>query len=179
MPARRSAPRRRGAIATQVAALMMGAGALATACVDESHDLQVQALSGEVPGIAPGPLHRPGQPCLTCHGEAGPSSHQFVMAGTVFAVKGESDPAAEAQVVIEDVTGSFFAATTNAAGNFYIPVGEWSPTTPLTVQVPKAGLQMMSLIGRAGSCADCHTLTSGPTSPGPVYLARPMEGGAP
>ena len=44
------------------------------ACVDETHELQVQALGGEAPGVPKGPLHRPGQPCLVCHGEAGPAS---------------------------------------------------------------------------------------------------------
>ena len=153
------------------------AGALVTACVDESHELQVQALGGEAQGVSPGPLHRPGQPCLTCHGADGPSSHQFVMAGTVFAVEGERGPAPNVQVVLEDVTGSFYATTTNEAGNFYVQEGEWSPTMPVSPQIPKARQEMMSYVQRGGSCADCHTLTRGPTSPGPVYLELPMEGG--
>lgn len=177
--ARRARSRRPGVPPASLAGMVLVAGALVTACVDESHDLQVQALGGEAPGVSPGPLHRPGQPCLTCHGEAGPSSHEFVMAGTVFAVQGESGAASRAQVVIEDVTGSFFTATTNEAGNFYIPQGAWSPVMPVTVQVPKAVQQMISLIGRAGSCADCHTLTPGPASPGPVYLVRAMMDGGP
>ena len=151
------------------------------ACVDESHELQVQALGDEAPGIPRGPLHRPGQPCLVCHGEQGPSSHQFVMAGTVFAVQGQSAPAPGASVTIEDVNGSFFTATTNEAGNFYIPVGEWSPTMPATASVSqgKNAQQMSTHISRDGSCAGCHTLTPGPTSPGPVYLvAGAPEGGS-
>jgi hypothetical protein len=163
-----------------IAASFLAAGLVLAACVDETHELQVQALGGEAPGVSPGPLHRPGQPCLTCHGEAGPSSHTFVMAGTVFAVEGESAPADGVQVVIEDSVGSYFTATTNQAGNFYITTGQWSPTLPALVQIAKgqSSEQMGTHIGRAGSCADCHTLTPGPTSAGPVYLARgAMEGG--
>ena len=51
-------------------AFSAAASALA-ACVDESHELQVQALGAEVPGVPMGPLHRPGQPCLVCHGDQG------------------------------------------------------------------------------------------------------------
>ena len=69
----------------RVAAVLLAAAVVA--CVDESHELQVQALGGEAPGVSPGPLHRPGQPCLVCHGEPGPASHKFVMAGTVYAVQ--------------------------------------------------------------------------------------------
>jgi hypothetical protein len=177
MSARRPVSCRGVAHATRVARLVL-VGVLVSACVDESHELQVQALGGEAAGVSPGPLHRPGQPCLTCHGEAGPASDKFVLAGTVFAVKGESAPAPNAQVVLEDVTGSFYATTTNAAGNFYIPDGEWSPTMPVSPQVPKAHQQMVSYIQRAGSCADCHTLTLGAASPGPVYLQLSMDGGS-
>jgi hypothetical protein len=177
MRTRPAASRWRCALVAAIAGLVLAAGALATACVDESHDLQVQALGSEAQGVSPGPLHRPGQPCLTCHGEAGPSSQRFVMAGTVFAVQGERGPASNVQVVLEDVTGSFFAVTTNEVGNFYIQEGEWSPTMPVSPQIPKAHQEMVSSVQRAGSCADCHTLTRSPTSPGPVYLERPMEGG--
>ncbi len=156
-----------------LAVLALAAGSALAACVDESHELQVQALGAEVPGVPNGPLHRAGQPCLVCHGEQGPSSHQFVMAGTVFAVRGKTAPATGASVSIEDVNGSFYTATTNEVGNFYIPVGEWSPTLPATVQVSQGqqSQDMSTHIGRDGSCAGCHTLTPGPTSPGPVYVA--------
>lgn len=157
-----------------LAAVALGAGVGPAACVDETHELQVQALGGEASGVAPGPLHRPGQPCLVCHGEQGPSSHTFVMGGTVYAVQGQSAPATGAQVVIEDVNGSIFTITTNEVGNFYIVTGQWSPTLPAEVQVSqgKSSQQMITHLGRDGSCANCHTPTPSPTSPGPVYLAR-------
>jgi hypothetical protein len=143
-------------------------------CVDESHELQVQALGGEAPGVSPGPLHRPGQPCLVCHGSEGPSSHSFVMAGTVYATQGQTAPGVGVQVFLEDATGASVSINTNEAGNFYIPTGEWSPLFP--VWVPKMTMgqstpaSMQTRIGRDGSCADCHTLTPSPTSPGPVWM---------
>jgi hypothetical protein len=160
-------------VARWIAVVAVATGISLAACVDESHDLEVQALGGESPGVPRGPLHRPGQPCLVCHGEPGPASHKFVMAGTVYAVQGQSAPAPGVQVVIEDVNGNFYGISTNEAGNFYITTAEWSPTLPAQVQISKgtSSQQMLTHIGRDGSCADCHTPTPGPTSPGPVYLA--------
>jgi hypothetical protein len=160
-------------------AVGLAAGVALAACIDETHDAQVQALGGEAPGVPNGPLHRAGQPCLVCHGEAGPASARFVMAGTVYAVQGQSAPAQGVVVLIEDVNGSSYAATTNEVGNFYITTDEWSPTLPAQVQVSKGTSieQMLTHIGRDGSCADCHTQTPGPTSPGPVYLdMAPLSG---
>jgi hypothetical protein len=156
----------------RVLAIGLAAGIGLAACVDPTHDAQVQALGGEAPGVPHGPLHRPGQPCLVCHGEAGPASQTFVMAGTVFATQGSSAPASGVQVVIEDVNGAIRTPTTNEAGNFYITSAEWSPKLPAEVQISKGMTSeaMLTLIGRDGSCADCHTQTPGPTSPGPVYL---------
>jgi hypothetical protein len=148
------------------------------ACIDETHELQVQALGDEAPGVPKGPLHRPGQPCLVCHGEAGPSSTQFVIAGTVTESQGKTGPANGAQVQIEDVTGSTYTATTNEVGNFYITPDQWSPTMPLQVLVSqgKNDQSMLTHIGRAGSCAECHTPTPGPSSPGPIYVVSTPTG---
>jgi hypothetical protein len=102
------------------------------------------------------------------------------MAGTVYAVRGQSDPAPGVQVVIEDATGSFYGLTTNEVGNFFITTDQWSPTFPalVTISMGQTLQQMNTHIGRDGSCADCHTQTPGPTSPGPVYLnLAPGDGG--
>ena len=154
--------------------LLVAALSMLVGCNDATHDQQVQALGDEVPGVEPGPLHRPGQPCLTCHGGIGPGSQQFSVAGTVVAVRSQSAPAVGAQVQIEDINGSFFMATTNEAGNFYVQVAEWQPTYPTQLQVSLAGLsqQMNTHVGRNGSCAACHTDPQGPTSPGSVYVAE-------
>jgi hypothetical protein len=155
------------------ARLLVLAAFLLVGCEDATHDEQVQALGGETPGVPRGPLHRPGQPCLICHGGLGPASHPFSVAGTVYAVRSQSAPAVGAQVQIEDINGSLATATTNAAGNFYVPLVTWQPTYPTQMQVSLGGLsqQMATHAGRNGSCAGCHTSPQGPTSPGAVYVA--------
>lgn len=168
-----AAVRRRGMSAVGWVSAVALTVALA-ACVDESHELQVQALGGEAPGVSPGPLHRPGQPCLVCHGSEGPSSHSFAIAGTVYATQGQTAPDPGVQVFLEDSTGSIVSINTNEAGNFYIPTGEWSPLYPIWVPQIQMGQSMpqsmQTHVARAGSCADCHTLTASATSPGPVYM---------
>ncbi len=157
------------------AALAMAASM--AACADATHDEQVQALGGEAPGVAAGPEHRPGQPCLVCHGGEGPASSSFSVAGTVYALFKESAPAVGAQVQIEDITGAVFRAPTNAAGNFYVSTSQWQPTYPTQMQVSlmAATNQMLTHVGRDGSCATCHQATSAQASPGPVYVATDME----
>ena len=92
--------------------------------------------------------------------------------------QGKTGPANGAQVLIEDVTGSTYTATTNEVGNFYIAPAQWSPTMPLQVQVSqgKDVQSMLTHIGREGSCAECHTPTAGPTSPGPIYVVSAPTG---
>jgi hypothetical protein len=158
----------------------LGAGAVSAmlACVDETHDAQVAALGGEAPGVSPGPDHRPGQPCVLCHGTAGPASTVFSVAGTIYAVQGQRAPAVGAKVNMEDVNGHTYTFTTNAAGNFYGTPGQWSPTYPLAVNVAQGqDTQMMiSHVGRNGSCASCHTDPPSVTSPGAVYAATAPVG---
>ncbi len=158
----------------------LGAALVLAGCVDETHELQVQALGGETSGVPRGPLHRPGQPCLVCHGGEGPASSTFLMAGTVYAVQDEPAPAVGASVQIEDINGSFYTLSTNAAGNFFIRPSDWSLTYPAQAQVTLgSSIQLMGThINRDGSCADCHALTPSPTSPGRVFAAlAPAEGG--
>lgn len=155
----------------------LGLAAIGTtaACGDPTHDAQVQALGAEAPGVSPGPNHRPGQPCVLCHGEAGPATPIFSIAGTVYAVQGQKAPAVAAAVLIEDVAGVAFNATTNEVGNFYITPDQWSPTFPTKVTVmlgPNTQL-MTSHVGRDGSCAACHVDPASTTSPGPVFVALP------
>ena len=154
------------------------------ACVDTSHEDAVQALGPEESDVPPGPLHRPGQPCITCHGGSGPGSPQFSVGGTVYAVQGGSLPAVGAVVQIEDITGSVWNAKTNAAGNFYVVLSDYSPKYPLSMQVNSAdGSQsqaMNSFAMRDGSCADCHKNPRNATSQGPIYLVQAgADGGTP
>jgi hypothetical protein len=138
----------------------------------------VTALGGEASGVNPGPLHRPGQPCLLCHDGALGDPPEFSVAGTVFQSVDDKQPARNARVELKAADGKSSSQTTNAAGNFYIQAQTWRPTYPLQVSVSYDSLMvsMQSNIGRDGACASCHVDPSGPASPGHVY-AIPIDAG--
>ena len=164
-----------------------------TSCgLDPVHDKAISALGPEVEGVEPGPDHRPGQPCLVCHGGDGPAGQHFTVAGTIFRAANENPPVGmpNAHVVLVDSAGYEppFPIVTSASGNFYITKSDWDPVFPLRVRVdytakksgPYPGISpMTSMIGRDGSCASCHKLTpdpisnnvNGPTQPGFIYIA--------
>jgi hypothetical protein len=160
--------------ALAVAGATVGAAA-ASACVDTVHDDEVAALGPEIG--SPGPEHRPGQPCLVCHGGSGPADLVLSTGGTVVDTQGQTAPAVGAIVTIEDVDGNFHTSTTNDAGNFYVTAAEFTPHYPtqMTVSVASPGpdyvpQSMLTHSSREGSCAACHQPSEGPSSPGPVYL---------
>src|SRR6202020_2306636 len=95
--------------------------ALAGACdANPVHDNEVAALGPEPTG-SPGPDHRPGQPCLVCHGGSGPASLQFAVAGTVYqAQSGAAVGQNGAVVSLNDTNGVTATATTNSVGNFWV-----------------------------------------------------------
>ena len=153
-------------------ALVLLVFALGTCSLDPVHDEAVSDLGGEAPGVPQGPLHRPGQPCLTCHD--GTTAHPAMsVGGTIYGVLGESAPLANAAVTLTDVNGATFTSTTNSAGNFYVEPSSFNPTYPLHVAVRLGPLiaTMSSLVGRDGSCAGCHADPASRISAGPVYLA--------
>lgn len=148
------------------------ASAVLGCSLDPVHDEAVTDLGPEAPGVAQGPLHRPGQPCLVCHD--GSTAHPaMTVAGTVNAVLGSAARLAGASVALTDVRGSTVMATTNAAGNFYVEPGTWRPTFPLHVAISFGGYTstMSTIIGRDGSCASCHTDPTSRISAGAVFLA--------
>jgi hypothetical protein len=153
--------------------ILAGALLAAPSCADPTHDRAVAALGREASGVPEGPLHRPGQPCLTCHGDSGPASSEFTLGGTVYALFREDAPAAGAVVRVEDITGRTLSLLTNAAGNFWVTPAQWVPTYPIQMKVTLGGVskQMTTHVGRAGSCADCHREPPSQTSPGHVYIA--------
>ncbi|MEO7109837.1 MAG: hypothetical protein ABI183_05325 [Polyangiaceae bacterium] len=140
---------------------------------DPTHDNAVDALGADPTGQPNGPTHRAGQPCLTCHGGSGPASAQFAVGGTAYLVKGQTDPLANGTVHLLDASGAKFDMPTNEVGNFFATTAEWKPVAPINVSLTldTSEADMISHVGRDGSCADCHTATVGPRSPGPVYLA--------
>ena len=157
------------------------AAAAVWACNDPVHDARVSALGDENPAVPPGPNHRPGQPCLTCHGGNGPADVELAVAGTIYqSAAPDSPPLAGAVVTIYDATqladgGAPQTAGTNAAGNFYIPRAQWTPFFPLhdiSVTLPgtDAPTMMHTNVGRDGSCGSCHFDPKSNDSHGHVYF---------
>ncbi|MDB4935552.1 MAG: hypothetical protein JWP87_2524 [Labilithrix sp.] len=162
-------------------AAIASALAFAWSCSDPVHDAQVDALGPEAPGVPRGPNHRPGRPCLTCHGGQGPSDVELSVAGTIYQTAAPDSPPLEgATVTIFDATqdadgGAPRTFRTNAAGNFYARRAEWSPVYPLhDISISAPGVDtptlMHTTVGRDGSCATCHFDPRGQGSHGHVYL---------
>jgi hypothetical protein len=162
----------RGALAFATAAALVGA-ALCVSCFDPVHSDEVAAQGGEQAGVPTGRFHRPGQPCLVCHGGKGPGSPEFEIAGTVYMLRDNgSDPAAGAVVVITDSSSppnTVKMRPSNNAGNFYLEKDRETLTYPLHVEIndsrivpdkegsPDGGIRaMVTPIGRNGGCAFCH-----------------------
>ncbi len=148
-------------------------------CADPVRSAEQQALGPEDPGVPRGPTHRPGQPCLVCHDD-------FSLAGTVY-YEDLTTPFNGATVSFIDAQGNQFQATTNEVGNFFVKKSDFTPVFPIgtytdgngntvygvtvTGTDPNNIAQMVTHLGRDGSCNACHQSTPSATSPGPVYLA--------
>jgi hypothetical protein len=162
--------------ATFLIATLAAFAALAAAACNPVHDRAVAALGDEKPGVSPGPDHRPGQPCLVCHGGSGPGP-DFTMGGTVFEKKGEDTPAPGVIVHITSNNGETHDSRTNSVGNFYFSSQEFIPTYPIVVSISRDGVTQKHTthIGRDGSCAGCHVDPEGPGSPGRVWLDEGVQ----
>lgn len=128
------------------------------ACYDPVHLDAIAVLGPEAPGIPEGPLHRPGDPCTTCHGGRGPAELDLSIAGTLFKTRGSKVPETRGLVTVTDVLGESRTLRTNEAGNFFIARSDWDPGFPLTIVVEADGQRraMITTIGRDGGCAACH-----------------------
>ena len=116
---------------------MAAAGAGTVACNDAVHDEEVAALG---PDVGPkGPTHRPGQPCLVCHGGGGPAKAVFSFGGTVMQDQGGNVGVQGAVVFIEDVDGRSETVTTNSVGNFFVALSDFAPHYPTQATVSSAG----------------------------------------
>ena len=168
------------AVAVAVAALAAVAAMLAAmpACsvvedvLDPVHAQQVSALGGDPSGQHNGPTHRPGQPCLVCHGGLGPGRPDLSVAGTIYRTSADTQALQGAVVTLTDAQGVIRQVTTNRTGNFLVDAQTWQPGYPLRVSVSYRGvsIDMKTHVGRDGSCATCHTDPAGQASAGHVYL---------
>ncbi len=156
-----------------VSVAMALAALMSTSCFDPVHADAVDALGGEKGGERPGPTHRAGQPCLTCHGGAGPGSPEFAIAGTVYATRSGTEALTGAEVMLQDATGAKQTFATNRVGNFYVPKTTWNPSFPLVVRVDFGGKKaiMKTRIGGKGACAACH---DGPRPDGDATRVPPV-----
>lgn len=162
------------------------------ACDNPVIDAQIQALGPEDPGVPPSDIHRPGQPCLLCHGPYKGAKPEMSVAGTIYAYPfdlsyedGNPIPAEGVEIEISDSlnTSPPQKPVTNCAGNFYVTTAEWRPAYPLHVQLryevapgDTDRVPMDTRISRDGSCAGCHDGEPNQGSPGWVYCAE-LESG--
>lgn len=159
-----------------IAIAMLGASGTAS-CFDPVHSDEVAALGPERRGVLPGPNHRPGQNCRTCHGGRGPGSPELSIAGTIYSARGILEPLSGVTVALVDATGATRSVTSNEVGNFYISAASWSPTFPVLVglhdrRADENGVkEMVTPIGDNGACAFCHYgAVDEPTHMPPVFL---------
>jgi hypothetical protein len=147
-------------------------------CADPVRSDGIDALGDERPGVPEGPLHRPGEPCVLCHGGSGPGDPEFAFAGTVYQVASSTVPLANAIVRLVDSRGVKFETGTNCVGNFYVRADDYRPVFPVWTKVvfgEAGGVPVEQIMGspiyRERSCAKCHGDPVGPESAGHVYFA--------
>ncbi|HEX4334275.1 MAG TPA: hypothetical protein VH062_00090 [Polyangiaceae bacterium] len=147
--------------------------AVAVSCADPVHDRAVDALGGEKAGVRQGPTHRPGQPCLTCHGGEGPGDLEMAFGGTLYAQQDSDAPGAGAVVRLLDSKNHTYDVTANCVGNFWVPRGAFASVYPVTAVATVQGFSrvMTTEMHRDGSCADCHVNPASAASPGHLWAA--------
>jgi len=108
------------------------------------------------------PTNPAGQPCLKCHGAAGPAP-RFTFGGTVFKdAIGTPAPQIEVRVVGSD--GVARSTYTDADGNFFFPFASGAVKFPATQGARDADTKKtMTTTAMNGNCNSCHK--AGGTSP--------------
>ncbi len=152
--------------------LALGLALLGISGCDPVLEDRIAQLGPETPGVRPGPFHRPGQPCLACHGEGGRARPQLSVAGTVYRDPADTRPVDSAEVILIDATQARYTATTNCVGNFFVTPGDFAPVLPLwtTVRLGTFSIDMESAVHLNGDCASCHTDPLARASAGHVFL---------
>lgn len=100
-----------------------------------------------------GGKHRPGRPCLNCHG-AGGDAPRFSLAGTVFDDIASTTPVVGATIRIVDADGKELRLVTQRNGNFYTREAVAFPLQVAASLCPDL-LPMGSRV-RQGNCNGCH-----------------------
>jgi len=145
-------------------------------CTDPVAADRIADLPPDPSGREGGPLHRPGQPCLLCHGrDSNPLSggpHNFVQAGTVFKYRDSPEPLAGAVVRLVDSEGAEIDLVSNCAGTFWVTGRDFDPVYPVwtDVRFGVVSVPMKTPVFREDSCADCHSDPPGPASAGRVFF---------
>lgn len=154
------------------------------ACGNRAVDDRISTLGDEKPGVAPSEFHRPGQPCVLCHGEYLRENPIMSVAGTIHAFPAGDNPlpVKGVKVKLTDAAGNQKEAGTNCAGNFFITAEQWKPAFPLRAEIEypdptstEGGTKrvvMSTRISRDGSCAGCHVNAPNQGSPGWVTCAE-------
>jgi len=160
-----------GLVALLLAQVLVGCSVVEDV-LDPVHARQVAALGGDPSGQRNGPTHRPGQPCLVCHGGLGPGGPDLSVGGTIYESMADTRGLNGAVVKLTDAQNNIRELTTNRTGNFLVDAGAWQPVYPMSVSVSYGGvsIDMKTRVGRDGSCADCHTDPPGAASAGHIYL---------
>ncbi len=164
--------------------------AASAACKDPALDDRIAALGNETSGIPKGEFHRAGQPCTYCHVEGGPAGDKpFTIAGTVFAQPNRLVGVSGVEVTLldSDHTSPPTTVKTNCVGNFFIEPGGangWQPKFPVSVGIAKGvARKMLTIIGRASSCGECHSADVTPADPlsqvPHIYIFNTDEAGKP
>jgi hypothetical protein len=112
-----------------------------------------------------GPLMRPGEDCMACHGGDGSilpervrDAKAWTAAGTVFDPADTAMGIEGAQVRITDADGFSFALRTNLAGNFYT---RETIRLPLQACIARNGATMCQQGPvTSGACNSCHGLAA-------------------
>lgn len=153
-------------------------------CPNPVQDRRIEELGGECSDVPESEFHRPGQPCVLCHGQYQKDSPVMSIGGTVFATKSSPTPVEDVEILLTDANGTSppNPVMTNCIGNFFIDADDWTPAFPIHAEIvcpnpddvdePRR-LVMGTRITRDGSCAGCHIDKPGDRrdSPGWIYCA--------
>jgi hypothetical protein len=143
------------------------------ACNDPVRNTEVSELGAEARGVPAGPLHRPGQPCLACHGGDGPADTEFALAGTVYQRIDGKVPLHDATMRFIDSAGAEYGVVSNCVGNFWASADNFRPVWPVWTKLEYEGnsVEMTSAMFREGSCGECHADPASPSRVGHLYFA--------